>query len=67
MVPFHVECIFVSLDPRAEARAGGARMGAYKRNMVVVIKMGAYIHGCLFCMGAYYPGCSNTHPNWAGR
>ena len=23
--------------------------------MVVVIKMGAYINGCLFCVGAYYP------------
>ena len=29
-------------------------MGAYKRD-VVVIKMGAYIHGCLFSMDAYYP------------
>ena len=28
-------------------------MGAYKRNVVVVIKMGAYIHGVL--VGAYYP------------
>ena len=23
--------------------------------MVVVIKLGAYIHGCLFCVDAYYP------------
>ena len=30
-------------------------MGAYKRNVVVIIKMSAYIHGCLFCVGAYYP------------
>ena len=30
-------------------------MGAYKYNVVVVIKMGAYIHGCLFSIGAYYP------------
>ena len=30
-------------------------MGAYKRDVVVVIKMGAYIHGCLFFVGAYYP------------
>ena len=31
-------------------------MGAYKRDVVVVIKMGAYIFkGCLFCVGAYYP------------
>ena len=30
-------------------------MGAYKYNVVVVIKMGAYIHGCLFSTGAYYP------------
>ena len=35
-------------------------MGAYKRDVVVVIKMGAYIHevliscGCLFRVGAYY-------------
>ena len=35
-------------------------MGAYEHDVVVVIKMGAYIHGvlilygCLFCMGAYY-------------
>ena len=25
-------------------------MGAYKHDVVVVIKMGARIHGCLFCM-----------------
>ena len=32
-------------------------MGAYKRDVVVVIEMGAYIlMGCLFSMGAYYPG-----------
>ena len=30
-------------------------MAAYKRDMIVVIKMGAYIHRCLFCVGAYYP------------
>ena len=30
-------------------------MGAYKRDMVVVITIGAYIHGVLFCVGAYYP------------
>ena len=30
-------------------------MGAYKRDVVVVIKMGAYIHGILFCVSAYYP------------
>ena len=30
-------------------------MGAYKRNVVIEIKMGVYIHGCLFSMGAYYP------------
>ena len=30
-------------------------MGAYKRDVVVVIQMGAYIFmGCLFCVGAYY-------------
>ena len=29
-------------------------MGAYKRGVVVVIRMGAYIHGCLFCVGVYY-------------
>ena len=29
-------------------------MGAYKHDVVVVIKMGAYIHGCLFSMVAYY-------------
>ena len=29
-------------------------MGVYKCD-VVVIKMGAYIHGWLFCVGAYYP------------
>ena len=27
----------------------------YKHNVVAEIKMGAYIHGCLFCVGAYYP------------
>ena len=30
-------------------------VGAYIHNVVAVIKMGAYIHGCLFCVGAYYP------------
>ena len=30
-------------------------MGAYKRDVAIVIKIGAYIHGCLFCVGAYYP------------
>ena len=30
-------------------------MGAYKCDVVVVIKMCAYIHGCLFSMVAYYP------------
>ena len=25
-----------------------------KHNVAVVIKMGVYIHGCLFCVGAYY-------------
>ena len=30
-------------------------MGAYKRDVVVVIKMGAYIHGVLILWGAYYP------------
>ena len=39
VVPFHV----------------GYCVGAYKHNVVVVIKMDAYIHGCIFCVGAYYP------------
>ena len=30
-------------------------MGAYKHDVVVVIKMGTYIMGCLFCVGAYHP------------
>ena len=30
-------------------------MGGYKRDVVAVIKMGAYIHGVLICVGAYYP------------
>ena len=30
-------------------------VGAYKHGVVVVIKMGADIHRCLFCVGAYYP------------
>ena len=30
-------------------------MGAYNCDVVVVIKISAYIHGCLFCVGAYYP------------
>ena len=29
-------------------------MDAYKSDVVAEIKMGAYIHGCLFCVGAYY-------------
>ena len=28
-------------------------MGSYKCNVVVVIKTGAYIHGCLLFIGAY--------------
>ena len=28
-------------------------MGAYKHDVVAVIEMGVYIHGCLFSMGAY--------------
>ena len=46
-VPFHMGAYFC--------------MGAYKRDVVLVIKMSAYIHGvfilcgCLFCVGAYYP------------
>ena len=39
-------------------------MGAYKRNVVVVIKMGAYIHGCLFCVGAYYPDFTQYSNNY---
>ena len=27
------------------------KLGAYKCDVVAVIKMGAYIHGCLFCVG----------------
>ena len=30
-------------------------MGVYERDVVVALKMGAYIHGCLFCVGAYSP------------
>ena len=30
-------------------------MGAYKRDVVIVIKMGAYIHGMPVLLGAYYP------------
>ena len=30
-------------------------MGAYKRDVVVVIKMGAYVHGVLICVDVYYP------------
>ena len=29
-------------------------MGSYKCNVVAVINMGAYIHGCLPSVGAYY-------------
>ena len=36
-------------------------MDAYKRDVVVVIKIGAYIHGCLFCVGAYYPNFTVLH------
>ena len=36
-------------------------MGAYKRDGVVVIKMNAYIHGCLLCVGAYYPDFTVDH------
>ena len=36
-------------------------MGAYKRDVVVVIKMGVYIHRCLFCVGAYCPVFTVCH------
>ena len=29
--------------------------GAYKQDVVIVIKISAYIHGGLFYMGTYYP------------
>ena len=29
-------------------------MSVYTRNVIVVIKIGAYIHGCFFSVGAYY-------------
>ena len=32
-------------------------MGAYKQDVVIVIKIGAYIHGCLFCVSTYYRIC----------
>ena len=38
-VPFHVGAYFC--------------MGAYKRDVVVVIKMGAYIHGMLILCGCF--------------
>ena len=39
-------------------------MGAYKHNVVAVIKMGAYIHGVLiFCVGAYYPDFTVSETN----
>ena len=41
-------------------------MGAYKRDVVIVIKMGAYIHGCLFCVGAYDICLSLKHV-WQSR
>ena len=31
-----------------------------KHDVVVVIKMGPYIHGCLFCVGVYYPNFTVT-------
>ena len=31
-------------------------MSVYKRNVTVVIKIGAYIQGCFFSVGAYYLG-----------
>ena len=30
-------------------------VGAFKRDVVAEIKMAVNIHGCLFCVGAYYP------------
>ena len=41
-------------------------MGAYKCDVVVLIKTGPYIHGCLFCVVAYYPDITvyrNCLPN----
>ena len=38
----------------------------YVHNVVVVIKVGdlpRYIHGCLFCVGAYYPDFYGTTGN----
>ena len=36
-------------------------MGAHKCDVVVVIQMGAYIHGVLICVGAY---CLNFTVPW---
>ena len=51
-VPFHVGCLFC--------------MGAYKCDAVVVIKMGAYIHGVLIFYGCLLPqfyGSPKTLPH----
>ena len=29
-------------------------MGAYKQDVVIVITIGAYIHGCLFCVSTVH-------------
>ena len=42
-------------------------IGAYERDVVVVIKMGAYIHGCLFCVGVYYPNFTVFTHNLASK
>ena len=36
-------------------------MGAYKQDVVIAITIGAYIHGCLFCVSTYYPDLWYLH------
>ena len=50
---------------QTSASCGGAYfcMGTYKHDVVVVIKMGTHIYGCLFSMGAYYADSPFNHQN----
>ena len=41
-------------------------MDVYKCDVIVVIKIGVYIHGCLFCVGAYYSNFMNKERSSQG-
>ena len=52
---FHQQFTFVCTVMGAFMWCAYSCMGVYKCEVVFANKIGAYIYGCLFCVGAYYP------------